>query len=523
MRNKIYFKAVLVLVLFCISGAAYFYPVYQKGYPPGADHQNLMEARNFGASGSYKIEDSRGVLLSSENAKEHGEENGIFNPLTPIVYGYIFKYFGFNPELPFYLSIILFSLFNVVIFLLASRLFRTMIGFMSGIASALTPVMSVGAVHGGFYELAMLFFGLALFSYLGSKRGSFKASNTRVLISSIFFGLAALSRNAFAISFVPFIFYDFFLHRSYKRSIIFLIPFFIIFGTTLTPLSWLGVPNAYHADINSMPFDLVGHFFRDPYSYYFDKENYIKEMLDKGLNRTGVLFATDWGYDVSFRDIIKAHLDSLRLYLSHTTDLTSTGGPAVVGLMVLGVVSLYRFNRKLLGLFGLWWFLWLGYLVYDKTGNWDHLMEVVFIFAMLTGFGLFRLVEIIADGRSKKIFAAIILLLFVGHMAYANKWKFHDIYRSSKEEIVIDIKNKLSVQKDPGGVYAVGIHPSSVYSLNYHLDHDVVYFDQKTIKKLLADKKLKQAFEIYGITTVIGYDKELTEKIKSQVSILSIP
>src|SRR3989344_5397771 len=116
MNNKPYIKTLLALAIFFVSIAAYYYPVYQKGYPPGADHQNLMEARNFAASGTYKIEDTKGVLLSSKNAAQYGKETGIFNPLTPIIYGQIFKYFGFNPELPFYISIILFGLFNVIIF-----------------------------------------------------------------------------------------------------------------------------------------------------------------------------------------------------------------------------------------------------------------------------------------------------------------------------------------------------------------------------------------------------------------------
>ena len=202
-------KIILGCVIFIVSITAYYYPVYQKGFAPGADHQNLMMARNFTVSGTFKVEDSKGVLLSSKNAATEGKETGIFNPLTPIIYGYIFKYFGFDYRLPLFVSITLFGLFNVLVFLIISRLFSVTVGFMSGIASALMPVMSVGAVHGGFYEWAMLFFGFGLLSYFGSKTGPFNSSNVRVFISSIFFGLSALARNAFAISFIPFFIYDF--------------------------------------------------------------------------------------------------------------------------------------------------------------------------------------------------------------------------------------------------------------------------------------------------------------------------
>lgn len=524
MNKKLYVKVLLGLAIFFVSIAAYYYPVRQKGYAPGADHQNLMEARNFALAGTYKIEGPKGVFLSSEHIKQFGLEKGIFNPLTPIIYGHIFRYLGFDETLPLYVSITLFALFNVVIFILSVRLFGTTIGFLSGVAGALMPVMSVGAIHGGFYEWAMLFFGLALWLYLGSNRGPFQAGTVRILIASIFFALAALARNAFAISFVPFFLYDFFAHRSYKRSLIFLLPFIILFGSTLSPYSWLGVPNSYYTNIENQSFDLIGHFFQDPYSYFYDKDNYIKEMSERGLNRVGVLFATQWGYNVSFSERVSAYWDSFCFYINQIIDFTSTGGPVVLGLMLLGLSRLYQSSKKILGLFALWLVMWLGYLVYDKTGNWDHLMEILFIFSTLIGLGLYRLVELMVTGALKKtVIGPIILILFVGHMAYANKWKMHDIYRSSREDVVLDIKSKVSDQNDAGGVYAVGIHPASVYSLNYHIDHDMVYFDHKTIEKLIAQKKLKEAFAAYNISTVVGYSDDLTNKIKSQVTVQSIP
>ena len=522
--SESYKKIILSFLIFVFSIVAYYYPVYKKGYPPGADHQNLIEARNFALAGTYKLESSNGTLLSSKNVSQLGAEKGIFNPLTTIIYGHIFKYFGFKPNLPLYVSIVLFALFNVLIFLLSGRLFGTVVGFMSGVAGSFMPVMFVGAIHGGFYEWGILFFGLALWSYLGFKSGPFQAGKIRILIASIFFALAALSRNAFAISFVPFFLYDFFIHRSYKRSLIFLLPFIILFGSTLTPYSWLNVPNGYVADAEQQTFGLIGHFFADPYSFYYDKENFIKNMYDQGLGRSAVLFATQWGYKVSLADRLGAYFDSFKFYIQETASLTSTGGPVILGLMLLGLIRLYNFNKKILGFFALWWILWLGYLVYDKTGNWDHFMEIIFIFSTLIGLGLVRLIEIISAGTLKKMVVGfVVLILFVSHLSYANKWKLHDIYRSSKEEVVLDVKDKLNGWDDIGGVYAVGIHPSSVYSLNYQIDHDVVYFDPQTVEGLISSGKLKEAFGIYNISAVLGYGEDLTEKIKSQISVESIP
>lgn len=517
-------KILLALIIFSVSVATYCYPVYKKGYPTGADYQNLIEARNFALSGTYLNEDAKGVSLSSDNA-QNGSPRGIINPLTPIIYGQIFKYLGFKPQLPLYLSIVLFSLFNVLIFLIVAKLFgNILIGFISGSAGAFMPIMTIGAMHGGFYEWGILFFGLALWSYLGSKNGPFQAGKTRILTASILFALAALSRNAFAVSFIPFFLYDFLIHKSYKRSLIFLLPFIIIFGSTLTSYSWLGVPNGYNAGIEQQSFGFTGHVFPDPYTLHFNKDNFIKEMYDKGLGRTAVAFAKQWGFTVSLSDKLKAHLDSFIFYIEEEISLTSIGGPVIWGLIILGIFRLYSINKKLLGLFLFWWFLWIGYLVYDETGNWDHLMEIMFIFSTLIGLGLYYLIEILNKVFPRKIFIApLVFILFIGHLAYANFWGLHDAYRSSRENVVLDFANKIKNWGQVGGVYAIGTHPANVYSLNYHINHDTVYFDPGTIENLISAKKLKEAFGIYDITAVLGYGEDLTKQINSLVSVRSIP
>lgn len=135
--NKTLLKIILAIVVFCVSAGAYYYPVYKKGYPVGGDYLNLVEARNYASSGTHMTEDANGAYLSSQNAKLRGVITGIPNPLTPIIYGQIFKYFGFNINLPVYVLIVLFSIFNVLLFLLISRLFSVKVGFIAGISSAL--------------------------------------------------------------------------------------------------------------------------------------------------------------------------------------------------------------------------------------------------------------------------------------------------------------------------------------------------------------------------------------------------
>jgi hypothetical protein len=380
--------------------------------------------------------------------------------------------------------------------------------------------MTIGAIHGAFYEWGLVFFGLALWLYLGAKDGPFKSGLARTLFASVLFALAALSRNAFAASFVPFFLYDFFVHRSYKRSLIFLLPFIIIFGSTLTSFSWLGVPNGYTAGIEQQPFGQVGHFFHDPYTFHYDRDNFIEEMTNKKLARVAVSFATNWGYDVSLTERLSAYFESFTFYIKELMSLTSIGGPFIWGLILLGISQLYYINRRLLGLFISWGVFWLGYLVYAQTGNWDHTIEIIFILVTLVGLGLFRLVNITNMSRFKKIFSGLLIfVILLAHLAYANFWKLHDFYRSSKEEVVLNIKNKIDSQDDIDGVYAVGIHPASTLSLNYHINHDVVYFAPQTIEKLIRSGKLQDAFDKYDVSMAVGYSSEILSKIKKELNI----
>src|SRR3989338_4648712 len=160
MKN-IYIRIILSAIIFGVSLAAYYYPIYKKGYTPGGAFSNLSEARNFALSGTYRYESSDGMFLSSDRAFQEGRITAIPNPLTPIIYGQIFKITGAdrtNLLLPMHISIVLATLFNVAMFLLIARLFNTIAGFSASMIMALMPVRISGVLYFGSYEFAMIFF-----------------------------------------------------------------------------------------------------------------------------------------------------------------------------------------------------------------------------------------------------------------------------------------------------------------------------------------------------------------------------
>lgn len=523
-------KTFLALIIFAVSIAAYYYPMQKKGHVALGDFLNVSAARNFAVADTFNYESGDGVLLSTKRAKSEAKIFAIPNPLTSILYGQIFKYFPGKIDynlVPSYASILLAGVFNVLIFLLIARLFDAKIGFISSMAMTLMPMRITGALYYGLYEFGMLFFAVALWSYLGSRDGPFKAGTFGLFISGTFFALAALARSAFSISFVPFILFDFYKNRSYRRILSLGIPFLILFGSTLTPYSWLNMPNGYTTGIDAQPFSQLSHVFNDPYSAYYNRDSVLNGLENKNLTRLQTHFLKLWGYDVGWGDRLSAYKASATYYIVKTLDLTNFGGPLVVLLMAVGAYWLYRNKRDMLWLFSVWVVVWFLGLVSFETGNWDHYLELAFIAALLTGLGTYQLWQWMsagtgAKGRAHLGVGAILTVLLFGHFIYADKWKLYDVYRSSYMGTVLDFSDTVSEIKNKG-VIAAGIHPDFASGLYYLTDRDIVYFSTKTVKELLASGNLKDVFEVYGIQTAVGFSEDISTDIQRMTRVDVIP
>jgi len=513
----------LAIVIFIASLVTSYYPVFKKGYTVGIDSLNLLEARNYAIAGTYKYESANGVFLSADKAVAEGKKLAISNPLTPIIYGQIFKLLGTEKRmLPLYISIILAAIFNVLIFLLITNLFNYTIGFFSAVTMVFMPVRIIGTLFMGSYEFAMIFFVLALFLFFDPKK-LFKASLWRLACASVFFALAALSRNAFLISFAPFVLFDFYKNRSIKRGLVLILPFLIIFGSTLTSYSWLNVPNGYLADKNDQSFSLVGHVYDDPYSLYYDS-NYINNLRSREeMNRVTTHFLSLWGYEVSMSDRLIAYKDSAQYYIEHFISLTNYGGPLIIMFMFLGAYWLYKNKRDILWFFGVWLFMWLCGLVAFQTGNWDHSLEIIFVVASLVGVGLYQILEILKTIPIRQSTIAVFLLVFIiGHLIYSGKWNLFDAYRSSYFGAAFELAKK-EQDLNSSGVIAVGAHSVFAYAFYYLTNHDVIYFNPNTIEELIKDKKLKEAFGIYKVKSAFGYSSDLSKQINTTLKIPVYP
>jgi len=514
--------ALILVCLFLLSTVIHFLPVWKKGYsfsPMGGD---LILARNLALSGQYKIESENNIVLSSDRIKTEGISCNWGNKLTPLIYGQIFKIFGFKQNLPLYFSLILWSLTGSLLFLLVLKLFNLKLAVIFGLIDIFVPVLTQGSLMAGFYEWAMLFFIIGLLFYLYKK----ETGKINLILASFFFGLAALARNAFLVSFIPFVIYDFWKNRSWKRVIVFVLPFVLLWGIYLIPDYLQGTPNAYLASEDTS-FGMYGHLFPDPYTFHFEKDEYIKSILGTS-DYTFSQFLLKYEHSVSFKNKLIMYFSSIKFYPKEFSKLIITGGPLIILFLMAGLVYLYRKKRPLLNLFMIWGVVWYALLVILKTNNWDHFLELRFPIVLLISLGIYWLIDFILKLSLKERFKYIIVLILSFciflHFVQANKWMLHEEYNTSKIETITQMaksinQKQLNKQND---VIAVSIHASIPQALNYYTDLSIIYFDLNTVENLLNQDKFSWAFEQFGVTKIIGFNPDLSQKIKEQTGIENI-
>ena len=65
----------------------------------------------------------------------------------------------------------------------------------------------------------------------------------------------------------------------------------------------------------------------------------------------------------------------------------------------------------------------------------------------------------------------------------------------------------------PTDIIATSLTPDSLYNLNFTSQQSVIAFNEKTIQDLLTNNKLKNAFDYFKVTHILGYNPELSNQI----------
>lgn len=525
------YLVLIILAIFVLSFAFRYAPLAYKGYSYNDFADNLILARNLDLTSTYRIDSQKNVVLSSEVVAQEGVDSNIGNKLTSILYAWVFKVFGFSQSLPLYLSLLLYALTSVILFLLVFRLFNLPVALLFSLFDVFAPLVFQYAITPGMYEWAIFFFSLGFLIYLYPKKSGDKNHPEKLItlfLAGIFLALASLTRNSLLLAALAFFIYDFWQTRSFKRIIVFVLPLVIFWGIYLGP-TYLHSGNSGNTYLGGGNYSGYLHFMPDSYTWFYDRDNYIATIIDD-TNYDYIQGLAHYGYPTSLKNRLLMYWASIKSYPMAIFDQTMLGGPLILLFMMWGGIYLYKKDRGLLKFFGYWLIVVYIFLVILGSNHWGHLLSLEFPLFVLAALGSWQAIQFIKKQTIRKnssyaLNSIFVILLFL-HLIQSDKWAFHEAYTYSNiepsRELVELVKDNESELNRKNDVIAVGLDNQLASLVNWQTDFSAIYFDEETIKKLLEEDKLEWAFDQFKVTAVLGYSPELMAQISQSSNVKTI-
>ncbi len=536
----------LLLIVFASAIMIWYSPTLFKNSPPALDAPILT--RNIVQHQTFAISNDLDVVLSPELIKEQGQEIMKGNHLPVLIYAKIFNLIGMpsQDQLPL-LSISIHALALLIFVIIVFYLFNLKIASLFAFIYILLP-FNWQTVYGlGQYEIPLFFFALFfLFYFLGIKKQ--KIPWLYLVISGIFLSLTCISKEAFLLFAFFFIFFLFFSKRKKELLLIF-IPFIIMIGIFWLPDTLKG--NNIYSGV--FPFSLISQpdksksfetniyeFYPDPYTYKFAKEEYIQDKQAEILSQDTDFFRkldlkivspnrNIPGIELSLFERIIAGISILLPHLSYFSAIEYIGGPIILFFIILGFCYLKQNKKHLYRLF----LFWIGSIIFLMSfitlSTRSHLMDFGWALALPAALGIFLLINILKSYFKpsyiwKLTLAAFIILLSLYNLILANHVAWGDIYNRNQETLKTRIYSQKIKQhsiKDQE-VIATPLRTKHIYSLNYKNEKSLVRFKSETIKKLIQENKLQDAFNEFNIKYILGYSDKLTSTITNQTKAQNI-
>lgn len=534
------FISIFLLIVFILAVAVWYLPVLFKGYSAYIITPNALLGADIYQTGLYSMEGDLNILLSSTLIQEQGHLSASGNKLTSYLYAKVFEITGLPSANSFVLLSVFIHALTLLIFTgVVLYLFNSQTAFIFSLVYIFLPFNWLLPYRLGTYEFSLLF--LSLFFLLYFRGIKEKYSYIYLPISGIFLALSCFSREALFLI-VPFLLV-FLYFKKVKRHLFYIfIPFFII-----TAIFWL--PNIAHnsylqlftisapAENKAADFAVYGHIYPDPYTYHFEKEEYlenIKEQIDnnrmvlmeeidriRGLKNMGIA-------DISLFDRIRAGLMLGSRHISRFASLEHIGGPFIFLLILLGVWILRQKNKYLYQFFIYWFFSTIFLLAFVILAGRNHLIDFNWAIASLVALGLLFLAKLINgyfNLKEKKRFLvyAALLLLVLYNFVLASHVAWSRAYDNSENLIVEAYSNEIEkLDISDNDVIAVNLKTNGFYALCYLTDKSMVVFQSNTIKNLLEKKKLDFAFKEFGVKYILGYSDALSQQITEQTKVVNI-
>ena len=517
----------IIILIFLLSVAVHYWPVYHKSFSYDFAVDSLILARNLNLNGEYKMFNSEDVILSSEIIAEKGIVNKTSNELTPILYKLLFKIFGFNKNIPLFASLFIYGIISVLLFCLVFKLFNIKIALIFSFLEILSPLVSKEAINVGTYEWAILFLAIALLIYFWKE----KPTLIKLFLAGILMAIASLARNSFLIIPIAFALYELIKNKSFKKAFILILPLIIVWSVYLGPGMLKGSTDNIYLSSSDNTVGAYMHIFPDPYTWHFERDEYVKNVMDSdAYNYDYSQFLGKYGYAVGLKNKILMYWASIISYPKGFIAQTTFGGPIIVFLLILGAFYLYKNKKYLLEVFIFWGLLTYLFLIVAASNHWGHFITFQFPIFLMSALGTYWIIQFIMKQDIKKylkyLFVGGFILALSIHLIQSTKWMFHEEYENSGMEqvmalidVIYDNETILDKKTD---IIAVGTQNRSSQILNWYTDYSFVYFDPTTISTLLKENKLKWAFDQFEVTKFIGYDYELEKQIIAATKIPSL-
>lgn len=534
---------IFILAIFVSAVFVWYSPVLFKGYAPYQISSGISVARNMSEAGFFSLESDLNVVLSSSLVSEKGQATGITNSqLTPYFYSGIWSLFGpFSANQLIFLDIIIEALVLVLFAILVADLFGRKVSLFFALIYIFLPFNWQMAYEVASYEVALLFVALFFIFYFQAQKDYFrKYSRFFLILSGIFLAGAIFAKEAF-ILLPPFLIL-FLLWKKRKEALLFImIPLFLLMG-----VFWL--PNfVKNSNLNLLPgidkeqsqsadFSFYAHLYPDPYTYHFNKEEFLEEKF-KNYDKSGVSIAKIENSKVmknvgvkgvSFLERIKVSLVIGSRHFFRFVSLEEVGGPFVFLLLFLGLYYLKRNNWEL-GRFFIGWIVFSVLIMsLILLLSRSHLMDFNWAIALMITLGVLTLSQMIFGyfgvKENKLIWIQLfVLMILLYNFVLANHVVFGDLYDKTKvpklEAYSQEIKS-FNIKDEE--VIALDMHGSNMYQLNYLSDKSLVMFRKNTIEKLIKENKLNEAFDKFNVKYVLGYSDDFTEKIVKSSDVKNI-
>ena len=535
-RRRYLFISAFLVVVFILAVFVWYSPVLFKNYNPYSPSDGSLLARNLYESGLYSVDNDLNIVLSSNLIKDEGVFSVKGNKLTPLLYSKMFNVTG----LPEVNDLILFSIFiNALVLVIFTGLILYLFNFKIALIFSLIYILlpfnwQLPYFISG-YEFALLFLSLFFFLFFYGLKN--KYSYIYLPISGIFLILACLSKEVFFLV-APFLLLFLWFKKQKKPLFYIFIPFIIILSIFWLPsIAYNSYSNLFISDTSKGIKSVDLHLYPDPYTYYFEQEEFLTDLknkidnneivLMKELDRIKELKNVGAG-EISLFDRTRVGLIISSRHVFRLFSLEDIGGPFIFLLILLGLYSLKLKNKYLYQFFLYWFFSSIFLMSFVILAVRNHLMDFNWAIALLISLGLIFLIELINDylnlKKKNQVFLYIIFLFIIlYHLVLVNHVAWSRIYDNSNSLMVQtysqEIKN-LNINNED--VIAIGLDPGSVYSLNYLTNKSVVIFRSETIEKLLIEDKLDFAFNEFNVKYILGYSDELSEKIINQLDIINI-